>query len=307
MKQVELYKKHRPKRLSRIVGNEATVSELESFMEKDALPHTILFHGPSGCGKTTFGRIVRNHLDCSEIDFHEVNCSSNNGVDDIRAIERAMSRAATGGKFRVWLMDECHRLTGPAQDAALKMLEDTPSHVYFILCTTEPRKLKDTVRNRCTQLPVELVSNTQMKVLIDHVVKKEKAQLSDDLTEELIDAAAGSCRRALVILGSVLNLEEDGDRARVIKEEPGEKEVIDLCRALMKSETWKKVAKLLKEIKTDPEGVRYAVLGYARSCLLSGYNASQAADIIDAFADNFYDSKNAGLALACYEVIMPSK
>jgi DNA polymerase III gamma/tau subunit len=146
-----------------------------------------------------------------------------------------------------------------------------------------------------------------MKVLIDHVVKKEKAQLSDDLTEELIDAAAGSCRRALVILGSVLNLEEDGDRARVIKEEPGEKEVIDLCRALMKKEAWKKIAKLLKEIKTDPEGVRYAVLGYARSCLLTSYNAGQAADIIDAFADNFYDSKNAGLALACYEVIMASK
>ena len=82
----------------------------------------------------------------------------------------------------------------------------------------------------------------------------------------------------------------------------GHKEVIELCRALIKGEQWSRVASLLKAIKTEPETVRYAVLGYARACLLGGKNA-RAALVIDAFADNFYDSKEAGLALACYEII----
>lgn len=301
---MELYKKYRPRSLKTVIGNQATVKTLANMFERGTLPHTILLHGESGTGKTTIARIIKKELECSDVDFKEVNCSDNRGIDTIREIRRIMNMKPTGGDVRIWLLDECHRLTGEAMDAALKILEDTPSHVYFILCTTDPQKLIKTIKTRCCQLPMELLSDNDEKRLIQRVLKKEEEELDDDLIDKIIDAANGSSRKALVILDRVLNLPPE-DRESAVSEEPEEKEVIDLCRALIKGESWSKVAKMLKELKVEPESIRYVVLGYARSCLLGGGAVSKkAALIIDAFSRNFYDSKNAGLALACYEVVV---
>lgn len=297
----ELYKKYRPSSLKGIIGNEATVRTLANMLERKTLPHTLLLQGPSGCGKTTLARILQAQLSCSEMDFAELNCSDFRGVDTIREIARQMHLAPTGGVARIWLLDEVHQMTKDAQNAALKILEDTPNHVYFFLCTTDPQKLIPTIKNRCCQLSVELLKREQLKKLIGRVLKREGEELSEELVEDITEASAGSARKALVILDRVLNLPES-DREDAIKNDPEEKEVIELCRALIKGEQWSRVASLLKAIKTEPENVRYAVLGYARACLLGGKNA-RAALVIDAFADNFYDSKEAGLALACYEII----
>lgn len=297
----ELYKKYRPKTLAGVVGNETTVNLLRNMLEKGTIPHTILLQGASGCGKTTLARILQRSLECSELDFIELNCSDFRGVDTIRDIAKQMHFSPTGGKCRIWLLDEVHQMTKDAQNAALKILEDTPSHVYFLLCTTDPQKLISTIKNRCCQLSVELLSEASLRKLIDRVLKKEEVDLKEDLLEMIIDASAGSARKALVILDSVLNLPEE-EREAAIKNDPEEKEVIELCRALIKGESWSRIASLLKGIKAEPEAVRYIVLSYARACLLSGRNA-RAAVIIDAFSCNFYDSKEAGLALACYEVV----
>ena len=136
----ELYKKHRPKTLARVVGNKSTVEALRSMLEARTLPHTLLFHGPSGTGKTTLARIVKNELGCLPTDFHEHNSSDFRGIDFIRELRSKVNLAAAG-PCRVWIIDECHQLTRDAQNAALKILEDTPSHVYFFLCTTDPQKL----------------------------------------------------------------------------------------------------------------------------------------------------------------------
>lgn len=297
----ELYKKYRPKTLAGVVGNETTVNLLRNMLEKGTIPHTILLQGASGCGKTTLARILQRSLECSELDFIELNCSDFRGVDTIRDIAKQMHFSPTGGKCRIWLLDEVHQMTKDAQNAALKILEDTPSHVYFLLCTTDPQKLISTIRNRCCQLSVELLSEASLRKLLDRVLKKEEVDLKEDLLEMIIDASAGSARKALVILDSVLNLPEE-EREAAIKNDPEEKEVIELCRALIKGESWSRIASLLKKIKAEPEAVRYFVLGYARTCLLRAKNA-RAAAIIDAFSCNFYDSKESGLALACYEVV----
>lgn len=296
----ELYKKYRPKTLAGVVGNETTVNLLRNMLEKGTIPHTILLQGASGCGKTTLARILQRSLECSELDFIELNCSDFRGVETIRDIAKQMHFSPTGGKCRIWLLDEVHQMTKDAQNAALKILEDTPSHVYFLLCTTDPQKLISTIRNRCCQLSVELLSEASLRKLLDRVLKKEEVDLKEDLLDMIIDASAGSARKALVILDSVLNLPEE-EREAAIKNDPEEKEVLELCRALIKGESWSRIASLLKGIKADPEAVRYFVLGYARTCLLSAKNA-RAAAIIDAFSCNFYDSKESGLALACYEV-----
>lgn len=297
----ELYKKYRPKSLDTIVGNETTVKTLQNMISRKTIPHTILISGPSGCGKTTLARILMKELECSELDFRELNCSDNRGIDTIRSISKAISLAPTGGKVRMWLLDESHMLTSEAQNAALKILEDTPKHVYFVLCTTDPQKIIPTIRTRCCHLEVELLNDNLMTDLINRVTTKCQESLDKDTLISLLAYAGGSARRALVALDRLFNLPVE-QREQALKEDPEERETIELCRALLKREPWNKVNKILKGVKAEPETVRYAVLGYASAVLLNK-DDSQAAFIIDVFSENFYDSKKAGLVRACHEAI----
>lgn len=298
----EIYKRHRPRELSRVVGNEETVEALSRMIEKKKVPHTILFSGPSGCGKTSLARIVARALDCSEMDLQEMNCSSERGIDTIRKIKSVMSLSPIGGKCRVWILDEFHQTTRDAQDAALKMMEDTPDHVYFFLCTTDPQKLIPTIRSRCTDMPVRLLTYKELTSLVSRVARKEAIELDDKVRDELCDLAAGGARKALVLLDKIRDVDPRKQiEAMQVKSEE-EQEAIDLCRALLKKKKWSEVSKILRELKGEPESIRWAVLGYARAILLSKGD-HQAYVVIGAFENHFYDSKQAGLARAAYEAI----
>lgn len=302
----ELYKKHRPKTLDRVVGNRATVQVLTKYLESGKLPHLILFHGPSGCGKTTLARALASHLDCGELDLKEVNCSSSRGVDDVRKIESLMSKQPASGPVRVWILDEVHQLTKDAQHASLKILEDMPKHVYFFLCTTHPQKLLPTIRNRSTQFEVECLREAEIRLLCKRVAKREKIKLSPKTLRAIAKVSEGSSRAALVVLEKIAQLPPKQRTAAVMKQVvENDKEAIDLCRAILKRD-WPKVAVLLKSLEDqDAESLRWPILGYARSCLLSGGPVQeQAFMILQAFENNFYDSKHAGLARACYEAIL---
>ena len=299
----ELYKKHRPKRLPRMVGNENTVNSLTNMLERKTLPHTILFHGPSGCGKTTLARIIRRELNCHDMDFQELNCSDFRGIDAVREIARKMNLSPTvEGSCRIWLLDEVHQTTKDAQHAMLKMLEDTPSHVYFLLCTTEPKKLLKTIRTRCCDMPVRLMTHDELEGLLKRTAKRSKIELSKEVLDEIVDASQGTPRTALVLLDKISNLSGE-DQIKSIQDKIAEdNEAIELCRMLIKKESWSKVTNVLKNLKGDPESIRYSVMMYARAVLLNKSDY-QAYLIITCFQDNFYDSKSAGLLRACYECI----
>jgi DNA polymerase-3 subunit gamma/tau len=298
----ELYKKYRPKVLPRIIGNKNTVASLTNMLERGTLPHTILFHGPSGCGKTSLARILKQELKCHDMDFKELNCSDFRGIDTIRDIARTMNLAPTGGSCRIWLLDESHQLSKDGQHAALKILEDTPKHVYFFLCTTDPQKLLKTIQTRCCEMPVRLLSHAELLKLLGRVIKREKLSISNTVLEDIADSAQGSARTALVLLDKISNLKE-GEQAQAIEDKLAEEnEAIELCRALIKKESWGRVAKILKGLKGEPESIRFAVLGYARVVLLKSRDY-QAYVVMDCFKDNFYNSKAAGLALASFETI----
>ena len=141
--------KYRPKRLADFLGNTETVQALRALMEREEMPHTILFTGPSGTGKTTLARIVARRLQCSEHDLQELNTADFRGIDTIRDVVRNMALCPMSGSCRVWILDEVHQLSKDAQHALLKALEDTPKHVYFLLATTDPAKLLPTIRTRC--------------------------------------------------------------------------------------------------------------------------------------------------------------
>jgi len=300
---MELFKKHRPKTLRAMVGAENTVAALKNMLERGTLPHTLLFHGPSGCGKTTLARILKGRLECHDLDFQELNCSDVRGVDSVREISRLMHLSPTGGKVRIWLLDEVHQWTKDSQHAALKMLEDTPNHVYFLLCTTDPKKLLPTILTRCCEMPVRDLTHQELTALVKRVCNREQVTLEEDTLEEIVSSAQGSARTALVLLDKTLNLEE-GDRVAAVQQHLAEEnEAIDLCRALMdKKKDWRKVTKVLRNLKADPEKTRWAVMGYAKAILLKTKSV-QAYTVLCAFENHFYDSKANGLVRACFEVV----
>jgi DNA polymerase-3 subunit gamma/tau len=302
---MELYKKHRPKGLAAVVGQEDTVAALENLLEQERLPHSLLFTGPSGCGKTTLARILRERLECAPNDFYEINCADFRGIDMVREIRRAMSLAPAGGKCRIWLIDECHKLSNDAQNAILKMLEDTPGHVYFFLATTNPSKLLKTIRTRCTDMPVRSLTDKELEALLKKVVRREKKEVPDEVLDQIVQDSLGSARMALVLLDKVIDLEQDKMLEAARAKAAEENESIELCRALIAGRGWAEVRGILKGLTMPPEGVRHAVLGYARSVMLNAGGATKVARaylVVDAFRENFYDSLAAGLAAACYEV-----
>lgn len=310
----EFYKRYRPKSLKGVIGQDSAIASLQKLIDKGEIPHAILLSGPSGSGKTTIARILKEILKCGDADYSEMNSADFRGIDMVREIRRNMNLSAISGDTRIWLIDEAHQLTGGAQEALLKMLEDTPEHVYFLLATTNPGKLIKTIHTRCTEVKLAALSTKALERVIQRVCEKEKLELSEDVVEGIIEAADGSARKALVILQQVGSIEGEDEQIKAIQSTTFTKEqALDLARLLVTAHNtgWADVAKVLRAIKDeDAEGIRYCVLGYARACMVGGEGKApnlklgeRAFKVIDIFGRNFYDSKHAGLAAACWEVI----
>lgn len=307
---MELYKKYRPRKLERIVGQDSCVKVLQSKLRTNKMPHALLFAGPSGCGKTTLARIISKELGCGKHDFTELNCADFRGIEMVRDIRSRINQAPISGSCRVWVIDEAHKLTGDAQNAFLRMLEDTPKHVYFMLATTDPQKLKKTIRTRCTEIVVKSLSDSDIKRLLSFVCIKEDIKISIKVIEKVIHHSEGSARKALVLLDQIMELEDTDGMIESIEATTVEKQTIELVKALLyKNTKWAKIAGMLKDLsKEEPESIRWQGLMYARAVLLSGSpQAGNAYIIIDAFREHWYDCKHAGLAAACWEIIKGDK
>lgn len=299
----ELYRKHRPKRFKDVIGQDDAVDALQQFVKDKKVPHALMLSGPSGCGKTTLARILQAKLECDKSDFFEMNCSDVGGIDNIRSIRSRMMLSPSGGKCRIYYVDESHGLTSQAQDALLKMLEDTPNHVYFILSTTDPGKLKKTIRTRCTEIRVQAMSPKDMETLICQVLEKEEVKLSDEVIEKLVEVADGSARKALVILNQIYKLKTQEKQIDGIVKNDSQRQAIELCRALLRKAKWAEVAELIQTIDEEPESMRRMILGYMNSCLLKGGKIGDRAFMaIQIMRDHWYDCGKAGLTACCYEL-----
>lgn len=305
---VELYRKHRPSSLKRIVGQADAVSVLSSKIKAKKLPHAILFTGPSGVGKTTMARIVIKHLGGLEDDFEEVNCAGV-GIDKIRSIgTRTGFRGLQGGP-RGWILDEAHKLTSDGQNALLKMLEEAPEWIYFILCTTDPQKIIKTIHTRCMQIKLKSMGAKEVQELVENIASIEGMELREEVIDRIVDAAEGSARQALVLLDTIREIEGEEAQLAAITNPEAKQVAFDLVKALLwEKANWKSVSKILQGIDNeDPEGLRYLVLACATKEMLKGTkNSPRAYMIVTAFRDNFYDSKFSGLVAACWEVVQPA-
>lgn len=300
---MSLYLKYRPKTLDEIKGNNQTIHTLEGMLQDvEKAPHAYLLTGPTGCGKTTIGRIIARRLGCVGNDFREVDSADFRGIDTIREIRKNSMFKSLEGPVRVWLIDECHKLTNDAQNALLKILEDTPHHIYFILCTTEPQKLIPTIKGRCSQFQMTPLNERQMLGLLKRIARSEEVKLAGEIYDQIIQDSFGLPRNALQILEQVLSVGEE-ERLEVTRKAAEEQsESIQLCRALLKAGNWKTVRGILNGLKDqDPESIRRHVMGYAQSVLLNGED-DRAGLVLEEFLEPFYNTGFPGLVYACYVI-----
>jgi len=202
------------------------------------------------------------------------------------------------------LVHNCHKCTGDAQNAMLKLLEDPPEHVYFMLATTEPEKLLAGIRQRCLQVKLNPISEDALEDILNVVCGKEGIKISHTVIEKIAEYAGGAAREALQILDKVYQLDGEKNQLKAIEKSSTTTATIEIARKLMNPKTkWREIAPILKELENeDAENIRWMILGYGKSVLLKSDNA-RAFRMIEAFRDNFYDSKWAGVVSACYEIL----
>jgi len=299
----ELHLEERPTKLNQLVGQTDAVMQLKALAQsEEGLPHTFLFTGPSGCGKTTLGRIIRKKLRCGDADFVEVNAANDRGVGMVRHIQQHVGMRPIAGNARVWLIDECHQLTAEAQGAFLKLLEEPPGHVYFMLATTNPEKLKKTIRTRCTEIKVRSLTGKETIGLVQRVAKKRNdLQLDDTVATKLGEVADGSARKALVLLSQIIGIDEVERQINILQKADVAAIAFEVAQALMRRKGWSTISKLLKANTDEPEGTRRLILAYFTTVALGGGKQTQMAiEIMEEFEENFYDSGKAGLVMACF-------
>jgi DNA polymerase-3 subunit gamma/tau len=294
MEKMELYRKYRPNTLEDMVGNEATIKSLKKEMENGS--HVFLMTGPAGCGKTTLARIMAKEVGAGPLSIHEINSAENRGIDTAREVMEDMRFNPSDGDAIVWIFDECHQWLGPVQNAFLKALEDTPDHCYFFLCTTDPQKLIEPLKSRCSIINVKPLSDDEMTYLLKRTARAEKIKVGAEVYERICEIAQGGSRKGLKLLAKVLYLDTDEERLEVLKagEDNETKESIELCRALTKKTNIKTLFSLLKEIDiSDPEKVRQGIMGYMNACLLKGGPSPEIIATLQAFssADTYRNGK----------------
>ena len=303
MKNLPLHRKYRPTDFSQIIGNKSLIESLQTALSKEKGITTFLLQGPAGCGKTTLARIIGKHLGAKDKYIKELNISDTRGIDAARSIIRNAQYQPFSGDCNVYILNEVHKATSEFQNAMLEILEEPPRNTYFILCTTDPNKLLPTVTNRCTTYQVRKLRVSEITKLIIYVLAEEKnKRFPKKGVREIAYAADGCPREALKVLDSVIDIRDEGKLLSAINDfSIAKKEVIELCRALLNGDKWKKVSGIIKGLDEEPEDVRYAILGYMAAVLINK-QSNRAFLIIEEFKGSFMYTKKAGLVAACYAI-----
>jgi DNA polymerase III delta prime subunit len=306
---MDLHLKYRPREFADVIGQDSAVSTLEKLLEKNTLPHALMFVGPSGCGKTTLARIVARKVGCHKNDLQEKNCAIDRGIELVREIRKCLMLKPIAGDCRVYILDEYHQLTEPSQQSLLKMLEEAPSHVYFCLATTDPHDLLSTIRTRCTDIRVASLADHKMEELLQAVCRRAKLDVPEAVLGRIVSTVDGSPRKALVVLQQIAHLESEEIQLQAVEDQDYREDGIKVARALFDPSTdWKKMSTILKALKpkTDAEGLRYLVLGYANTVMLNS-GKFRAFEVIEAFHQPLYSSKLPGFNAVCYELVALKK
>ena len=219
--QLALYRAERPEVFEDIIGQKHIIRILQNQIRTGTVSQAYLFSGTHGTGKTSTARILAKALNCLDdsgnvpcghcenceairqgrfVDCIELDAASNNGVDDLRAIIEMVKYPPSIGKYKVYIIDEVHMLSQAAENAFLKTLEEPPEHAIFILATTDPQKVRSTIRSRCMQLNFKRVTEEDLVAGMDRICNKRGIEATRDALITIASRADGSVRDALSIL-----------------------------------------------------------------------------------------------------------
>ncbi len=202
-----LYRKYRPQAFADVAGQSQVTGPLADAIAAGKIGHAYLFSGSRGLGKTSVARIFAREINKGRFDdhdVHEIDAASNNSVEDIRALADGVYTLPFGSSYKVYILDEVHMLSKAAWNAFLKTLEEPPAHAVFILATTEPERVPETVQSRCQVFEFKKPTRAELAAVVTAVVQKEGHTLDKDAADLVARLADGSYRDALSILQKVI-------------------------------------------------------------------------------------------------------
>ena len=225
-----LYRKYRPMDFDSVVGQNAIVNTLKNSIIHHSFSHAYLFIGPRGTGKTTLSKIFARNINCLDskdghacgkcsaclysfskecMDILEIDAASNNGVDEIRELRNKISLVPSELKYKVYIIDEVHMLSIGAFNALLKTLEEPPEHAIFILATTDPQKIPETIVSRCQTFSFQRISSSCLRDRLEFVCSKENIKIDYAVLDQICSISDGGMRDALGILDKLVSYAND--------------------------------------------------------------------------------------------------
>lgn len=261
-----LSRKYRPRKLDDLLGHETNIEILRNAAKTDRLGQAYLFYGPRGTGKTTTARLVAKLLNCEKrqadekfralgepcnecrscrevdnansLDVIEIDAASNRGIDEIRNLKENIRTAPAGSRYKIYIIDEAHMLTGAAFNALLKTLEEPPKHATFILATTEYEKLPATITSRTQRFLFRKIPKVKILEKLSAIAKAEQISISPEALELIAAAGEGSFRDAESLLDQLSSFEKkiDLERAEKLLGRVGLQKVETLASAIVEKD-----------------------------------------------------------------------
>lgn len=297
---MSLYQRIRPADWDEVVGQDHVINPLRKMVEEDNLPTLILLGGPSGVGKTTIARIIRDKMVGNpQLNFIEVNAGTDGGIEKVRDIKDKMHPIPMGSRYKIWLIDEAHRVTDAAAQGFLVPTEDAPKHAKFIFSSSEPDKLIRALQTRAYRFDLKPLADKHVKDLLRDTMEKEYINACDAVVDEIVAGCEGSARQALVMLEQAAAAKNVEEALEVVRRNSPNAENINFCQVLLKGK-WPEAAKAIKRMEMEPERVRRGVIAYMANVLLNNPGNQRAAKALRGFQFLFPHGKP-DLVLATWE------
>lgn len=288
---MSLYLKYRPQTFEEVCGQEHVKTILQNQLKSGEVGHSYLFTGTRGIGKTTTARILGRmvnedgQLTRQELDMNiiEIDGASNNGVENIRNIRQDVNHKPSKGKFKVYIIDEVHMLSTGAFNALLKTLEEPPSHIIFMLCTTESHKIPPTILSRCQRFDLQRFDVEDIYQRLKYIAGQEGIKMDDNAIRYVAKMGKGSMRDAISIFDQVRSFKEDITYADILKILGS----VSMDTIVSVMDTISEPSSLLKNLKSiyysgiDLRQFVKDLYNYANDCLLVRKMGDEAVDYMN--------------------------